>query len=384
MTMNNSVIEGIDALWTPNEKTGFLPQSVPVTPVELATSKYPSLNALGSVAPKLGRMVDKELREFVSSLPREADVDFSLESPELCEAATRGYVNLAAHLIHRPAFAWRRELPPEVARPLWSLSKYVKRPPSLTYASYVLANFTTRVRKRAPARDLEIAQTPSGTADEEWFVAVHLSVESTGGEIVEALCNIDKALDMCDDRLMLQAIEAIESSMIFAGQVMPTVRERLDPIIFLNEIRPLLYGHDQICFQGVEDCPAVTYIGETGAQSGVIRAVDAALGVSHSEAMIGSMNRFLACAPPIHRQFFEQAASLGLRLAGSELSSSIRQARRAALMALATFRRTHLRVVSEYLAPEGQNLVTLGTGGTNFKVWLQRLIDDAETAASEA
>ena len=382
--MNNSlVIKGIDALWKPNEETGFLPRSTPVTPMELASSKYASLNALATVAPKLGRMVDDELTEFVSSLASEPDVDFSLQSPELCEAATRGYVNLAAHLIHRPTFAWRRELPPAVARPLWSLSKYVKRPPSLTYASYVLANFTTPVRKRAPARDLEIAQTPSGTADEDWFVAVHLSVESAGGEIVEAVYTLDKALDRGDDRLVLQALKAIESCMVFAAQVMPTVRERLDPVVFRTEIRPLLYGHDQICFRGVEDCPAVTYIGETGAQSGVIRAVDAVLGVPHSEAMIGSMNRFLACAPPIHQQFFQQATNLGLRLATGKWPSEVRDAHRAALTALATFRRTHLRVVSEYLAPEGHGLVTLGTGGTNFKVWLQRLIDDAETAASE-
>ena len=379
---SSSLIEAMDELWTPNKETGFLPRSTPVTPAELASSKYASLNVLGLIAPKLGHILDDELQAFVSSLPGEPDIDFSLESPELCEAATRGYVNLAAHLIHRPGFASRRELPAAVARPLWSLSKYVKRPPSLTYASYVLANFTAPIRKRAPARDLGIAQTPSGTADEEWFVAVHLSVESAGGEVVNAICDIDKAFDGGYDRLLLQAINAIESCMVFASQVMPTVRERLDPIVFRDDIRPLLYGHDQICFQGVENSPAVTYIGETGAQSGVIRAVDAELGVSHSEAMIGSMNRFLACAPPVHQQFFKRAAKLGLRLATGTWSSDIREARRAALTALAVFRRTHLHVVSEYLAPEGKNLVSLGTGGTNFKAWLQRLIDDAETAAS--
>ena len=101
-------------------------------------------------------------------------------------------------------------------------------------------------------------------------------------------------------------------------------------------------------------------------------------------AGVHEARRSTTAAPPIHQQFFEDAAKLGLRLARGEWSSEIREARRAALAALATFRRTHLRVVSEYLAPEGQNPVSLGTGGTNFKVWLQRLIDEAETAASEA
>lgn len=378
----DSLAEEIDTLWAPNPETGFLPRKVPAAPEELAASNYPSLRAMGSVASKLGNMSDEDLERFVASLPDDPDVFFPVESACFCESATRAYVNLAAHLIHRPKFSSRKELPPCVSRPLWALSRYVKRPPSLTYASYVLANFTSPVRPRVPAHGFQIAQTPSGTRDEEWFVAVHLSVESAGGEVVEAIGIIEKALQDGDESLITKALEAVESCLVFAAKTMPTVREHLDPVIFKDDIRPLLYGHDQLRFRGVEGDPLVTYVGETGAQSGIIRAADAVLGVQHAEDMVSSMNRFLSCAPPIHQKFFGHASEIGKRLATSKCSFTVREARQSALTALARFRRAHLLVVSEYLVANGST--DLGTGGTHFRVWLQRLVDEAETAASQA
>jgi indoleamine 2,3-dioxygenase len=375
-------METMDSFWAPSHVTGFLPERVPLLPDDLASSSYPSLRALGGVASKLGRFSDAEIEEFVSSLPSEMDAIPEALDPAECEAAIRAYVNLAAHLIHRPHFAPQRQLPPAVARPLWAFSAHAGRAPSLTYASYVLANSTVPVSLRTPTRQLEIAQTPTGTADESWFVGVHLSVESAGGEVVAAIDGMETALDNDDEGLILGAIQAIESAVRFANDTMPTVRDRLDPQVFRDIIRPLLYGHDRILFCGVPGEPTVTYIGETGAQSGMIRAADVALAVEHSDAITTSLSRFLACAPPTHQRDFARAAAIGRRIVSRRLSPLVREARRAAIMALSVFRRTHLAVVSEYLAPGGQKLTHRGTGGTDFQVWLKRLIDETEAAGT--
>src|SRR5215211_2127539 len=168
-------MNGVELLWTPNESTGFLPQITPLAPSHLTSMPYSDLRALGSVTPGLGALTDYEIEQLVADLGADTHVAPDALTPIECEAVTRAYVMLAAHLIHRPRFAERRELPASVARPLWDFSAYVGRPPSLTYASYVLANFTTPVHPRVPTADLKIAQTPSGTTDEEWFVGVHLS-----------------------------------------------------------------------------------------------------------------------------------------------------------------------------------------------------------------
>ena len=373
-------VNTLSSYWLPNKITGFLPAEAPVKPEDLILSGYDSLRRIGLIAPELGSISDTKLGEFVSTLPVEPDIDPFHTTPAMCEAIIRAYVNIAAHLIHRPYFSPHRELPPAIARPLWIFSLYADRPPSLTYASYVLGNFTSPVRTRMLPQEFKIAQTPSGTPDEEWFIAAHLSVESIGGEVVEAIQNIERSLDINDIDTIVMFLESIESSVSFAAEIMPTIMDRMDADVFLYKIRPLLYGHDQITFRGVDNDRVVTYIGETGAQSGVIRAVDAILDIQHSAEINTSMNRFLMCAPPVHQQFFNYAAKVGKRLSTMKGNARISTAHQAAASALTEFRKSHLRAVASYLMPNGKKLAEYGTGGTRLTEWLKKMIDETKSS----
>jgi indoleamine 2,3-dioxygenase len=374
----------LDELWQPGPHNGFLPMEVPASPVDVAAGQNGAMVIIGEKSPSLADMSPDEIDALVAELGANPDIDIPSLPPTLIEATLRCYVSLAAHLIHRPEFTGRKSLPPAVAKPLWELSEAVGRPPSLTYASYVLSNFTTHVGASTCPADLVIGQTPSGTHDEEWFVAVHLAIESVGGTVVAAATDIDRALAEDDYDAIEAAIDSVGTCLEFAVRTMPTVRERLDPETFRTDIRPLLYGHDEITFHGVSGEPRVAYIGETGAQSGVIRAADAVLGTPHTQAMVASMDRFLACAPPTHQRYLAEVAAVGRRLNDADLPAPVSAARRAALATLASFRRTHLGVVMDYLAPEGTTLAERGTGGTYFQVWLQRLIDETEMAMKTA
>jgi len=380
LKLNSNLNDNIDLFWKPNTETGFIPKKLTTTPSELVSSEYKSLQILGLIAPKLGSMSDEELEDIVTDLPVDHKINISNIPPEICEAAVRSYVNIAAHLIHRPKFSPRQELPINIAQPLWLFSKHVKRPPSLTYASYVLANLASPVHRRMLPGRLKTAQTPSCTIDEEWFVAVHLSAETAGGEVVEAINKIEESLNNGNISDIVSAIQLIESSIVFIADVMPTVTLGLDRDIFLTEIRPFLYGHNQICFRGIEDDKMVSYIGETGAQSGVIRAISAILNTSHSKEIKESMDKFLDCAPKIHQQYFKDTICIGERLAAIN-EPTVKKARRSALQALEKFRRTHLNVIMNYLAPEGKPLTNKGTGGTKFQTWLQKVIDETQSSA---
>ena len=374
----------IEQMWTAGRRNGFLTADIPESTHAVADLPHPAMELIGTKSPTLASSSAKEIDELVADLGGCPDSEFGALSAGMTEAVLRCYVSIAAHLIHRPGLAERRALPRAVARPLWELSQIVDRPPSLTYASYVLSNFTTPVAPRTAAADFAVGQTPSGTADEEWFIAVHQSVESVGGEVVAAVDAIDVGLTEQDGAALSNALDSIESCLDFAVRTMPTIRERLDPEVFRDEIRPLLYGHDVITFEGVHGAPQVSYIGETGAQSGVIRAADALLGTRHTPGMVTSMNRFLDCAPPWHQRYLIKVAGIGSKLAQAELPTRIREARRRALCALTEFRRVHLSVVTDYLAPEGTSLSERGTGGTHFQVWLQRLIDETDEAVKSA
>lgn len=317
------------------------------------------------------------LEEYVANLPI-LHMDEINQEPTEVEALILALVNIAAHLIHRPFFSPRQELPPAIACPLWELSAKVGRPPSLTYASYVLANFTNPIRPRMMPADINVAQTPTGTPDEEWFVAVHLAAETAGGEVVKAIKEIEEGLSTQNTDQIVNAIEAIESVLLFANEVMPTITERMDADIFRDIIRPLLYGHKKIIFRGVPGEPQVSYVGETGAQSGMVRAADLVLGINHSEDIKKSLKHFLVCAPRKHRQFFEYSATIGSKLRAVASDNHIAKARGEALFAMAEFRSTHLNVVKEYLVPKGLKLTERGTGGTDFTDWLQIIIDETK------
>jgi len=211
-----------------------------------------------------------------------------------------------------------------------------------------------------------------------------VSVESASGEVVDAANVIEKALEENDDGALIRSMYSIESCVAFITEVVPTLRERLEPAVFRNKIRQLLYGHDQVRFAGVEGNPTVTYVGVSGAQSGIVRAVDAILGVQHSGAMASSMKPFSACASESHRDFFARASRLGSRLAALRGNSRLSQARRMALASLVRFREVHLDVVSDYLKSGEETAERKGTGGTNFDSWLLDLIHETQEAASQA
>ena len=373
-----------DIYWQPNTALGFVPISPPPSPSDLCTSSVPFIRTLGSSTPVLGDMSDDAITDFVSALPGSITPLLQNISIPLAESLLRCYVNIAAHLIHRPRFSESRSLPHQVAVPLWSLSSMVRRPPSLTYATYVLSNFASIISPLSPPQLLAISQTPSGTTDESWFVAVHLSVESAGGVVVSAANTIERALCFDDYESIVSAMESIESSLEFAVSMMPTVKERLDPGIFRAKIRPFLFGHSPVQFTGVPNNPTITYIGETGAQSGFIKAADSLLGTLHSAETIASMDHFLACAPHSHRLFFDRASAIGLRLSLIRTHAKLRRTRKSCLQLLAKFRRIHLAIVNDYLLPDGQVLSDRGTGGTFFQTWLQSIIVETDKSAADS
>lgn len=376
-------VNNIVAIWTPNDKIGFLPSVMPSTPLELSRSNSSSIKLVSESASNLGVMTNRELEDLVSALSNEPEVDPEDTDPALCEAILRAYVCIAAHLIHRPGFVQRKELPAPIARPIFAFSKYVKRPPSLTYASYVLANFATPIPPRTHPSEIKVAQTLTGTKDEKWFIAVHLAAESVGAEVVSAINIMAAAFPKDNSELLVSALESIESSIEFANSIFSTVIGNIDPEIFRNSVRPYLFGHSDIKFKGVSGEPNVTYVGETGAQSGMMRAVDIALGTRHSNKTSSFFKHFSLCAPPPHQKYFKQSLKIGQDLLFfSNKNKAVKSARRAALLSVAKFRRSHLDIVNYFLVSNGRKLTETGTGGTDFINWLGNLAEETEEDAA--
>lgn len=358
--------------WSVGPQNGLLPlhpaQLENVAPGDALARADEMASALAHTPPAALSAAAREL-----DLPRDLDA----LTPAASEAAIRAYAFIAARLIHGDALDEGRVLTRSIAQPLLALSQSAGRPAGLTYATYVLANWLEPLPPRCEPDSILVPRTFSGTADEVWFIAVHLSIESIGGEIVDAIADCQSALDGGGSHRLVAAINRIAGAIRWATAILGRIDQGIDPEVFRREIRPHLHGFANVTFEASPPA-SVSYVGETGAQSGVVQAIDLVLAIRHDDAMERALTRFRECAPPAHRDFMVGAETVGSRLAAEATSDPlVRRAYVRALACLHAFRDRHVTVVERYL-----HSGTPGTGGTTGHPWLRNLRDSVSDTAS--
>jgi len=126
---------------------------------------------------------------------------------------------------------------------------------------------------------------------------------------------------------------------------------------------------------------AQNFRGETGAQSSIIPALDAALGIVHAEDILRRYLREMRdYMPPRHRAFIETVEAgpsvrdYVLRHRGAR--PGLRDAYNAAVDGIELFRSTHLEYARNYIVKQSQggkrNPTDVGTGGTPFVPYLKK------------
>lgn len=292
-----------------------------------------------------------------------------------------GYFSSA--FIHGQPDQPRQRLPAAVAVPLVALSALVERPPVMSYASYVLANW----RRGTAAEPLHVDQLRPvqnflGHRDEAWFILIHVEIEARAAE---ALCGLTEAIESAARReparleAALTSISAGVSAMSATFQRMP---EGCDTNVYYSKVRPYLFGFDGVIYEGVaafEGRPQ-HFRGTTGAQSSIVPALVAGLGLRHEqnnlthhlEALQGHM-------PRPHRDFLREAANSRVRQVVSEYASrpSLVEAYNDVLRRLVEFRTLHLHFAIEYIFRKVSD--PRGSGGTPFMDWLKQIRDETQT-----
>ena len=125
-----------------------------------------------------------------------------------------------------------------------------------------------------------------GGVDEDWFIMIHVAIEYEAKEILSNLKSyfLEKNLDQSYLQKALDSIRKINS-------IMNRMPEKCDPFIYYNRVRPYIFGWknnpatpDGVIYEGVDEYNGKPQLfrGETGAQSSIVPALDALLGVTHS------------------------------------------------------------------------------------------------------
>jgi indoleamine 2,3-dioxygenase len=370
---------------------GFLPEPDPLLRLP---APFAAFEELAGELPRL--LPAGRLREAVERLP---DFDRGRLGSE---AELRRAMLVLSFLGH--AFVWggpepAARLPAQLARPWAEVASALGRPPVLSYASYALDNWR-RLDPEGPIAlgNLALLQNFLGGADEDWFVLVHVEIEARAAPLLRAAAPAQAAAREGRPDALEGHLCAIAESLEEMARSLLRMPEWCDPAIYFRRVRPWIHGWKDhpalpggLLYQGVAAHAGrpQRFRGETGAQSTIVPALDAVLGVEHEEdplrAYLREMRDYM---PPGHRAFLEQLEAgpsvRGAVRAHGASHPALAEAYEGCLHWLEKFRSTHLEYASRYIfhqSPQAAaNPTELGTGGTPFMSYLRKHRDETARA----
>lgn len=381
MSLDDLISFGIDA------ERGFLPAKDPLRQLP------PEFAPWEDVAHDIGKLiVAGRLRSAVEGLPR-----LSASAIEDERAARRAMLVLS-YLGH--AYVWGGRgaagvIPEPIAVPWVQLAQRLGRPPVLSYASYALDNWR-RIDAGGPIEieNLAIAQNFLGGADEDWFILIHVEIEARAAPAIRAIPAAIGAVARDDADGLAAALSEMEASLAAMIETLRRMPEFCDPYIYFHRVRPYIHGWkdnpavpDGVVYEGVGVYGGVArkFRGETGAQSGIIPAIDAALGIVHGHdrlrVYLMEMRDYM---PPGHRAFVEavedRSAIRGFVEDAGASDRSLLSAYDSCLRRVEEFRSIHLEFAARYIfrqaGDERANPNSTGTGGTPFMPYLKKHRDE--------
>jgi indoleamine 2,3-dioxygenase len=368
-----------------NRDRGFLPLQDPLTRLPKA---FDAWEEVSHQLPKL--LASDQLHHTIKDLPR-----FTLDEVHDRRELERAMV-LLSYLGH--AYVWggtRPEtvLPSRVAVPWHSVAEKLGRPPVLSYSSYALHNFF----RFDPSREIEcgnigLIQNFLGGIDEEWFILIHVDIERKAASAIATLPACLDAAERGQAEELQAFLTQVESALHSMHATMLRMPEHCDPYIYYHRVRPYIHGWknhpdlpDGLVYEGVTAYGGrpQQFRGETGAQSSIVPALDAMLGVAHQQdALSLYLQEMRTYMPPVHRAFIKSLENRTSVRPFVQRSGrpSLTSAYNACAEAVESFRALHLEYAAKYIFHQAQtdakNPHAVGTGGTPFMQYLKKHRDE--------
>lgn len=385
MPLDDLSIFGIDA------DHGFLPADDPLREL---SSHYAAWEEVAHALPKL--IVAGCLRRTIDGLPRLTAG--ALDDPR----ALRRAMMLLSYLGH--GYVWcagdaAERIPENIAVPWFQIAAQLGRPPVLSYASYAIDNWGRIDRKRPiELENLTILQNFLGGADEDWFILIHVDIEAKAAQAMRAIPTAIAAAAKKDAATLTTELMEISASLTAMTATLKRMPDYCDPYIYYHRVRPYIHGWKNnpalpngILYDGVNDFKGKpqTFRGETGAQSGIIPALDATLGVAHQKDELREyLMEMRDYMPSGHRAFVQaverQSAIREFVTGDGDGEASLTDAYNSCLRGMEEFRSIHLEYAASYIFRQAQESCTnpnaVGTGGTPFMPYLKKHRDETQSS----
>lgn len=369
---------GVDKLNFSILESGFLPNKIST----LLSNEFDDVEHIAKNLPKI--LANNQIEYEVLNLETEKDIS-NLSIDELERAML-----LYSYIGH--GYIWggtsiEKVIPKNISKTWYKISQKLDRPPILSYASYALNNWKLQdVNKPFDLENIRILQNFLGGMDEDWFIMIHIAIEHEAKEILNNLKTY--YLDKNEDQSYLEnALVSIKK----INQIMNRMPEKCDPFIYYNRVRPYIFGWKNnpatpngVIYEGVEEYGGTPQLfrGETGAQSSIVPALDALLGVTHSNDPLKEyLDEMRLYMPKEHRNLLNDLD----QWSENNRSNSITEDSSVVLSdeiikEVHAFRNKHLEYARIYIHEQSlsnqNNSNVVGTGGTPFMKYLDKHLQE--------
>ncbi len=375
--------------WQVGSQHGFLTNPDPLVNLTecndlLALLPQADLYALEDIATHLPELLEgAQIRYILERLPaydfaalsQQANLDF-----RIVERLMLLYSLLANAYIYTPDYPTLQRIPAGLAQPLYQISQMIERPPILTYASYALNNWR-RIDPQGEIAlgNIELLQPFRGGRDESGFILVHIDIEARAAQALKGIQTGWQAAENEDHQELAHALQDVNEGLWAMMRTFGKMPEYCDPDVYYWKVRPYMFGFNDITYDGVSafNSQPQSFRGQSGAQSSVVPALVAGLGMEHQQSeLTHHLDIMRQYMPKPHREFISAMKQSPIRETIIRLDDSLlKDAYNNALDALIKFRRLHLHFAVKYIYEKVEN--PTGTGGTDFMKWLDHLIDES-------
>ncbi len=355
---------------------GFIPE-------EICTDLPDGFKDIEEISSSLYKILaNNQINNVINEINQEKEIS-SLSTPQLERAML-----LYSYLGH--AYMWGKEdvediIPKNIAITWYKISEKLDRPPILSYASYALNNWSLLDQSKPLTLDnIRILQNFLAGVDEDWFIMIHVAIEYEAKHILGSLKKyyIDKETE----------IEHLENALISIkkiNEIMNRMPEKCDPYIYYNRVRPYIFGWKNnpatpkgVIYEGVDEYKNEPQLfrGETGAQSSIVPALDALLGVTHSNDPLREyLDEMRIYMPSEHRMLLSELDNFQNEKSNGEIKEQ-KELINEIINQVHEFRNRHLEYARDYIFDQAlkseSNSNIVGTGGTPFMKYLDKHLQE--------
>ncbi len=272
-------------------------------------------------------------------------------------------------------------IPRNLSVPWRYVSTRLGRPPVLSHASAVLANWKLKENFGLLSLDnLEPMVTFTGTPDEKWFYMITVEIESQAAEAVSAAALALEYSNTKNPENLLQQLKVIRNALRIMTLTLKKMKDGCDPSVFYNKIRPFLASFSKVQYDMGGRLITESWHGGSAAQSSVLQFLDAALGVKHKEEKSAAyMTEMLKYMPPRHAQLIKEMRENSDIVDFCTTDKTLIFFLEKAIETMHEFRTEHFKIAHEYIVAQAKAEESfVGTGGTDVSFFLKTIRDDTK------